>query len=410
MQRRVLLKLLSAAALSGCSHAPFVGVGNPKKLKVVVVGAGIIGASIAYQLAKAGANVTVIDAQGPATHASRGTFAWINATWAKQPRHYHSFNQEGVADWHVLQKELNLPVRWGGSLEWFDGPDREDTLIAQIAEQADWGEPARMVAAKEFAGLEPNVAFPPERLAAYSPNDGTVDPVLATQLLLSAAQELGAVVHYPCKLLSVSMSGNRLVSVNTSTETIVADRLVLATGAASDITNVIAGVELPQRTTPGVIAISKPISRLLNRVVATQDVHLHQRHDGRFIIGESTAVWMNEAHSARLQGRPNSFPKAAFAQQHGLRMLAKAQSILPAIADAEIDEAYIGWRPLPIDGHPVLGVNPKKPDIYLAIMHSGVSLAPIVGQLVAHELIHGDSVARLDEFRPTRSFEQVKRY
>ena len=375
-----------------------------------MAGAGIIGASIAYQLAKAGAKVTVIDKLGPATHASRGTFAWINATWAKQPKHYHSLTQEGVANWHSLQRDLKLPLRWGGSLEWYEGAERHEKHVAQIAEQVAWGEPARMVSAMELAELEPNVIFAKDAYAAYSPNDGTLDPILTTRVLLDAAQELGAIIHYPSELLGVSMSGDRLVSVETSTESITADRLVLATGAAAELPSEIAGIEIPQRTTPGVITISKPMPRILNRIVATADVHLHQRDDGRLVIGESTSVWQNDAHTVRLQGRPNIFPAQELAQQHGRRMLAKAEKILPGIAQAKIEDAYIGWRPLPVDGHPVLGVSPARPDIYMAIMHSGVSLAPIVGQLVAHEIIQQTSVARLDEYRPTRSFETVKRY
>jgi glycine/D-amino acid oxidase-like deaminating enzyme len=410
MQRRTLFKLLSAAALAGCGqHLPQVK-GKAKKLRIVVAGAGIVGASIAYQLSKAGAKVTVIDKLGPATHASRGTFAWINATWAKQPRHYHSLSQEGVASWHSLQNDLKLPLRWAGSLEWFDGAERQEKLVGQIAEQVEWGEPARMISAMELAQLEPNVKFAADSYAAYSPNDGTLDPVLATRALLHAAQELGAIVHYPSELLGVSMSGDRLVSVETSTGSIVADRLVLATGAAANLPADIAGIDIPQRTTPGVIAISKPMPRLLNRIVATGDVHVHQRDDGRFVIGESTSIWQNDAHTARLQGRPNTFPMHELAQQHGSRMLAKAEKILPGISAAIIENAYIGWRPLPVDGHPVLGSAQQRPDIYMAIMHSGVSLAPIVGQLAAHELIHGTIVDRLDKFRPTRSFETVKRY
>ncbi|MEO0368546.1 MAG: FAD-dependent oxidoreductase, partial [Pseudomonadota bacterium] len=77
INRRTLLQLSLAAALSGTRYSKAV-----TRLKVVVAGAGIVGASIAYQLAKSGATVIVIDKQGPATHASRGTFAWLNATWA----------------------------------------------------------------------------------------------------------------------------------------------------------------------------------------------------------------------------------------------------------------------------------------------------------------------------------------
>ena len=110
LDRRRFLQLLAAAAVSPKGRAT-------EGLRVVVAGAGIVGASIAYHLAKSGANVTVIDRQGPATNASRASFAWINATWSKQPRSYHALNQKGVARWKELQAELNLSVRWGGSLE-----------------------------------------------------------------------------------------------------------------------------------------------------------------------------------------------------------------------------------------------------------------------------------------------------
>jgi len=108
INRRTFLALSAAsAAMAGCS-------GNANQ-HVGVVGAGIIGASIAYHLSKAGVKVTLMERHEPATRASRGTFAWINASWAKQPRHYHSFSQDGVFGWKRLEKELGLDIKWGGS-------------------------------------------------------------------------------------------------------------------------------------------------------------------------------------------------------------------------------------------------------------------------------------------------------
>lgn len=121
LDRRHFLKLLAAAAAS-CK------VEAAGALRVVVAGAGIIGASIAWHLAKSGANVTVIDRHGPATHASCGSFAWINAIWSKQPQNYHRLNQDGVARWRALRPELNLPLRWGGSLEGNAEPARDAEL------------------------------------------------------------------------------------------------------------------------------------------------------------------------------------------------------------------------------------------------------------------------------------------
>ncbi len=406
MNRRLLLKLLAAATVAGCGQR---GTGN-KNLRVVVAGAGIIGASIAYHLAKSGASVTVIDKQGPATHASRGTFAWINATWAKTPRSYHSLSQESVANWRDLHRALDLPVRWGGSLEWFTDDERQEKLAGQIAEQFAWGERARMVDADELAILEPNVDFGGATRAAFSENDGTVDPVLATQRLLKAAEELGAVIHYPCTLENVTLKGGRLVVVGTSLGMFEADKLVLATGAAPDAGLRFAESDIPQRSRPGVIVTTKPMPRCINRIIGAPGIHMHQRDDGRLVVGEQEGAPQNEAHALRLDGRPNDFPDPEIAGQHAARMLDVAKRFAPCTAGAEVESVYIGWRPLPIDGHPVLGASTARPDVYLAVMHSGVTLAPVVGQLAAHELLEDVVVERLQEFRPDRNFELIKRY
>ncbi len=405
MDRRTLLKLLSATALVGCAPSQ-----TESPLNVVVAGAGIIGASIAYHLAKAGARVTVIDKTGPASHASRGTFAWINATYAKQPRSYHTFSQQSVSNWRDLTTELNLPVHWGGSLEWFDSPEREQKLIAQIAEQAAWGEDARMVGADELAEMEPGVDYGGALQAAYSGNDGAVDPVAATNALLAAAVKMGAVVKAPCALTGVSLVAGRLKSVETSMGAIKADRLVLATGADPIAAEKFADTFLPQRTTPGVIAITKPMPPIINSIIAAPGVHMHQREDGRIVLGEQDGAPGNEAHALRLEGRPNNFPERWIAEEHAGRMLAIAELFAPAIAGAEVEDVYIGWRPLPLDGHPVIGASPNRPDVYLAVMHSGVTLAPVAGQLVAYELTSGESAPDLADYRPGRNFELVKRY
>ena len=91
-------------------------------------------------------------------------------------------------------------------------------------------------------------------------------------------------------------------------------------------------------------------------------------------------------------------------------MLDTAAGFLPGIADAAVDWSYIGWRPLPLDGHPVIGASPERPDIYIAIMHSGVSLAPIAGQFAANEIVSGETLPRLDVYRPDREFELIRRY
>jgi len=410
MDRRTLLKLMAATALAGTSAQISASAKNNSKEKVLVVGAGIIGASIAYQLAKTGADVTIIDGLAPASHASQGTFAWINATWAKQPQSYHALNQESVSGWGQLQNELALNIRWGGSLEWFSSETRQDKLELQIAEQVAWGEPARMLSASELKQHEPQVNFQGQNRVAYSPNDGAIDPIAATHTLLKAAGKLGAKLRYPCKLLELTFAGGHLIGAETNLGSIPTDKIVLATGAATDSASRFAGVDLPQRSTPGVIAITKPMPQVLNGVISAPGIHMHQRLDGRIVLGEQSGPPKNEAHKYRLRGRPNAFPSRERSIEHANRMLAIAEVFCPKMAGVEVEDVHIGWRPLPLDGHPVIGASVRQPNVYLAVMHSGVSLAPIVGQLAAYELMSGKTVPRLDAYRPDRQYKRVKRY
>jgi glycine/D-amino acid oxidase-like deaminating enzyme len=406
MNRRTLLKLLALTPLAASAQE----YNYSPQPHILVVGAGLIGASIAYHLSILGAKVTVIDKQGPASHASRGTFAWINASYAKQPQHYHSLSQQSVEAWHQLQQQLNIPVKWGGSLEWFSDEARQQKLIRQIVEQQNWGEPAGIISAAQASSLEPHVDFTGASNIAFSENDGAVDPVLATRILLQASTSMGAQLIYPSELSDTLYDGTRLVAAKTTTGRIMADKIVLATGAATDIVKKIAKIDIPQRSTPGAIVITAPLPPILNRIVAAPGVHVHQRLDGRIVMGEQAGAPKNDAHNKRLATRANHFPSKEIAHQHGQRILDIAIQYVPGLRDAQIEQVHIGWRPLPVDGHPVLGYSTNRASVYLAMMHSGVTLAPIVGRLVAQEIMSGKPIQQLENYRPDRVFDYVKRY
>ncbi len=374
-----------------------------------MIGGGIIGCAISYYLAMAGAQVTLVERDNLASKASRGTFAWINATWVKQPRHYHRFNQMGLKGGHELEQDLGIPIRWGGSLEWFSSRERQIKLAADIEEQARWGEAAEMLSAAEVSALEPNLTVSDDNTFAYSGGDGALDPVIACQRLAAGAQRHQATVLEQCEVRSALPNDKGTTTLSTSLGEIVADRYVLATGADPLATQALAGVTIPQRSTPGVIVITKPLPRLIHRVIAAAGIHLHQRDDGKLVIGEQSGAPDNASHSLRLRERPARFPTETAALAHSDRMLAITRQYLPAAA-AEVDEVLIGWRPLPIDGHPVIGTPSSSPASYLAMMHSGISLAPLVGQLIAQELLTRALSTQLAPYRPDRQFSPVARY
>ena len=140
MDRRTFAKLLSSALIARSSGLRALMNGN----RIVVVGAGIVGSSIAYHLTKMGAEVTVIERDRPAAHASGKSFAWINASYPKKPYSYHHLSRLSLLSYHRLETEIGIDVHWGGSLEWFTSLENQKMLTQEIKIQQDYGVPIEL--------------------------------------------------------------------------------------------------------------------------------------------------------------------------------------------------------------------------------------------------------------------------
>ena len=109
-------------------------------MRITVIGAGIVGASIAFHLADRGANVTLVDAGRPGMAASRTSFAWINGR-DKNPREYHELNRRSQDMWHRFADRLESDVglTWGGEMRWAVTADGGGELNSRVAELQSWG-------------------------------------------------------------------------------------------------------------------------------------------------------------------------------------------------------------------------------------------------------------------------------
>jgi glycine/D-amino acid oxidase-like deaminating enzyme len=96
-----------------------------------------------------------------------------------------------------------------------------------------------------------------------------------------------------------------------------------------------------------------------------------------------------------------SFPDALRAY-HGNRILTKVSAFLPAAQGMALERLTLGFRPMPMDGYPVVGVLPHSPDVHVAVTHSGVTLSPIIGQYTRDEVLHGSRTDMLAPYRPER--------
>ncbi|MDG1864246.1 MAG: FAD-dependent oxidoreductase [Yoonia sp.] len=334
-------------------------------MKIIVVGAGIVGASCAYHLAQAGAEVTVIEAGSIGGGASAKSFGWINASFAETPA-YYALRRAAIDRFAALSATLALPrVRWKGALWWEDeGAAFED----HWAEIQTHGYEATRIDAAGFATLEPHVANPPD-LCVLGQVEGAADGAAIAQALLAAS---GAKIILGAEVSKVSAR-----AAQTSHGAMQADHVVVAVGAASgDL------LGLPMDNQAGLILHSQPIAPIVDHIIMSPDVHFRQDPAGHIVMGE---IFSGGGLGARDVGR--------FAQE----MLGRLRRRLPT-ADLDIAKINLGLRPVPKDGLPMVG---WVDGVYAATMHSGITLGPLIGQLVAAEIM-GETQAILAPFRPDR--------
>ncbi|HUG37042.1 MAG TPA: FAD-dependent oxidoreductase, partial [Candidatus Limnocylindrales bacterium] len=161
--------------------------------EILVIGAGVVGACVAYRLAEAGARVTVLDAAMPGTGTSSTSFAWINS-FGKVPREYHDLNVAGMAEHERLARELSGPwLHRVGNLEWEEEAGQQARLRATVARLRGWDYAVEMIRPVQALELEPGLSISPAvEEVAFAPRDGYVEVVPLIGALLAAAGRLGA--------------------------------------------------------------------------------------------------------------------------------------------------------------------------------------------------------------------------
>ena len=371
---------------------------DAKKLRIIVVGAGIVGASIAYHLSRRkDVAVTVLERAEPCAGASGHSFAWLNS-FGKDPVSYHHFNRRSMDIWDRFARRLglDLDLHWGGELRWERTPERAGALRQRIVQLQAWGYPIRIISSDELREIEPGLSPGPVTTASFSEIDGRVDPFKVIEACLQRACEAGTVVHTHTPVTELCLDGRgKIEAVNTPSGEIGCDAVVLANGTAVTELAATAGVHIPQQHSPGVVVRTDPQPPILQNVSVLHlppidenrhEIHLRQSADGTLAIGQGSQESVDQDDS----------------QKHADDLLSRAVHYLPALAGARAIPTPVGYRPMPIDELPVIGGCAAAPNLYIALMHSGVTLAPLVGELTTPEIVDGARVDMLAPYRPER--------
>jgi len=351
---------------------------------ILILGAGITGASLAHRLTTLGLGVTLLDAAAPATAASGASFGWVNASFFLTEDHFH-LRHAAMRAHDRLAAELGQPVAPQGCL-WYedegDAFDRTQITLARL------GYPHRLLTRAEVAELEPALATPPDRALLF-PSESAIDTAALTRRLIDRATTSGASLITGLAATALTVAGGRVTGIQTAAGPIAADHTILATGTGTPALLSPLGLTFPMLHRPGAIFRSQPLPPLLTRILATPLQEVRQTPEGA-LIAPAAAQHQSDASDAP----PD--PTQAMAET-----LARLRTLFPK-ADIRPDRLTLADRPVPGDGLPALG--PVLPGLSMAVMHSGATLAPLAADLLAAELAGQGDQPLLAPFRPARFF------
>ena len=360
-----------------------------KTYDVLIVGAGLIGVSAAFELASRNLRVLVLDRQQPGREAS-----WA-AAGMLSPKP-DSSDASALALVPLANESLRLYPAFiaaieqasgkscefarQGTLEIFFGASGEAEREALVARNKRLGLAAEAIALHEARELEPPLA-PGATAAAWLPDEATVDPRLLIDAAISAAQARGVEIRSDCAASGLIHQGERCTGVIASGEKVAASHVVIAAGCFSSQLGAEFASCAPTRPVRGQMISLRHPRVTLRHVLRSANGYLVPRADGRVVAGST----LENA----------GFEKSVTPE--GMRKIMKAATeLVPALAEAETLERWAGLRPGTPDNLPILGPTPT-PGLIAATGHyrDGILLAAVTAKLVA-AWIAGNAVGQLE--------------
>jgi glycine/D-amino acid oxidase-like deaminating enzyme len=359
---------------------------------IVVVGSGIIGTAVAWQLQTRGADTVLVGDAEP-RGASYSSFASLSA-FDEPLSEVYALKTLGISHWRRWDKEFggDIGLKWDGEIRWAETPAAAELLNEKIARAQRRGSSAHAITGFELARRLPQSSPGSVMAASMNPNDGQADPRKAISKLREAFKDAGG--KFQVGYGSVRFEGEKIF-VQVVDKEIEAARVVIAGGADTQEMLNKMGWEVLMKASPGLLVLTKPTKPVVTGTVYVTPengpaIHLRQLADGRVVIGE------------RSQEYSTSDPT----MDHALRLFRQARKLFPTLSETEIDQFTLEWRPMPRDGMPIIGPLPGFPALYVATGHAGVTIAPAIADLIAKELVDGETEARLEPFRPSRFAER----
>jgi glycine oxidase len=366
------------------------------KFDVAVVGGGVIGASIAFELAAEKLRVVVLDRQQPGREASWAAAGMLSPA-PDSPRDVPlvPLGRESLALYPrfvaAVEEASGKSVAYAreGALEILFAPHGEAERDRKVSEYRRLGLAAEAIPIDAARHWEKSIG-PDARAAISLPEEGTVEPRLLMEALLAAARRRGVEIRPDCRVTGLLRERERCTGVFAG-ESIGAGCVVVAAGCFSreiDPYMEILVRNAPTRPVRGQMLALRPDAPILRRVLRSERGYLVPRRDGRVVAGSTS-----EEAGFEKRVTPEGMRK----------ILDAALELCPSLARAEIVETWSGLRPGTPDDLPILGPTDVE-GLLIATGHyrNGILLAPVTAKLVREWIVKGRTDFNAAAFSPLR--------
>lgn len=382
----------------------------PDRAEVVIIGGGVMGASIAFHLAEAGVRDVLLLERGDLAGGSTSRCAGGVRAQFSDP-----VNIE--LGWRSLAAFEDFPTRPGqeidlhqpGYLFLVTDPDDVAVFTESVALQNSLGVPTRVLTAEQAAALAPGVVTGDVLMATFHARDGYCAPESVVLGYVSAARRLGATIRTGVAATGVEAAGGSVTGVTTAAGTVRTTTVVCAAGAWSGPLAATAGVDLPVRPLRRQILITEPLdaaadalfpSTMPMTIDASSTFYLHREGPG-ILLGMS---WADEQPGEHLTYSEDWLPD----------LMAAVDRRCPALTDIGMAHEWVGLYEVTPDHNGLIGESSEVSRFLYATGFSGHGFlqGPAVGEVIRDLYLGHDpvvNVAALTAERFTRAATRTER-
>jgi glycine oxidase len=369
---------------------------NRNHADVIIIGGGIIGCAIAYDLAKRNVKSLVIDKASAVGTEASWAGAGILTSHASTHEPYPTLCRASLALYPTLAEELraetqiDIELIQSGTLSVFFNPAEAAGLIGLADRRVKRGFSTEVLTAEQAWQLEPALSKSITGAVLF-PEDAQVRNPKMVTALAKAAAKLGAefqVGNPVTDFIRVSEDGaEHVVGVVVNGETYYADTFVIAAGCWTGTLTAQLDVPIQVEPAKGQIVLVETMPPLFERTIDGLGIYIVPRADGKILLG-ATVEFVGYDKTATVDGAK--------------QMIDAGIAIAPELAQSTFVQTWVGLRPYAKKG-PLLGYLPGYDNVVLASGHfkNGILLAPITGQLIAELITTGQPSLSLEPFQPT---------